>query len=268
MFFLFQKRLNVLFFFLKILLVSTFVCQSISADEVQNKEYQLEVNPQWYSTENYAVQGVLGLSRKNSIDNRNRVYMRPSVAYGVTSEITARVGLFAGYNNFSELQDSLEVRPYVGVNYYHDFDDTFSRWSLSGYFRIEDRLRYATDTWENEQHLRARLRLWGIYTLNPISKEDSWHRVILGAELLRTYFNKDEKLIELDDTFDVESRVSLSIERTLKDKQKIRFDLSWRYQVPFNEIDESKFSTVVFRIRYYPAWGDLFSNILSRNVDE
>jgi len=90
----------------------------------------------------------------------------------------------------------------------------------------------------------------------------------MGAEILRTYFNKDEQYNEFDENFDIESRISLSIERTLKNKQKVRFDLSWRYQVPFDRIETSKFSTAVFRVRYYPVWGDLFRNILSRNVDE
>ena len=238
------------------------------ADELITEEYQFEVNPQWYSTESYAVQGIIGASRRNGLDERNRVYARPSAAYGLTSETTAIAGLFTAYNQFQTFQDSIEVRPYLGVSYYHGFDGFFDKWGVSGYFRIEDRLRYLTDNWEGEQNWRARLRILGIYTLNSNTKENSWHRIIFGAEVLRTYFNSDDKYGEFDDNFDVESRLSLSIERTLTNKQKIRFNVNWRYQVPFNLIDKAKFSTVVFRIRYYPQWGDLFKNILSRNVDE
>ena len=216
----YKNHLKVLIILFKAILLSAFLFQNSHADEVQSQDYQFEVNPQWYSTENYALQGIIGVSRRESIDNRNRFYLRPSVAYGITSEFTARAGLFSAYNNFSVLQDSVELRPYAGINYYHDFDGIFHRLSVSSYFRIEDRLRYTTDTWEHEQNWRARLRVWGIYTLNPNTKADSWHRIIMGAEILRTYFNKDEQYNEFDENFDIESRISLSIERTLKNKQK------------------------------------------------
>lgn len=238
------------------------------ADEVRDHEYKLELTPQWYTINHFVIQGPIGVSNKVSDYERKRYYVRPSIAYGFNDAWSARLGMFAAYNSIEELPNIIETRPYLGINYFYEFTDTFENMSISTYFRVEDRIKYNTDTWDHEQNWRNRLRVWGIYDLNPTSQEDSWHRVIVGAELLKTYFNKNEREIGVDENFEVETRLSLAVERIFKDNQKIRFDLSWRYQVPFDEIKEAKFSTFVFRIRYYPVWGDILKNILFRNVDE
>lgn len=242
---------------------------TLFADEVRDHEYKLELTPQWYTMNHFVIQGPIGVSNKVSEYERKRYYVRPSIAYGFNDAWSARLGIFAAYNSIEDLPNSIETRPYLGINYFYKFTDIFENISISTYFRVEDRIKYNIDNWDHqEQHWRSRLRVWGIYDLNPTSQEDSWHQIIFGAELLKTYFNKNEREMGIDENFKVETRLSLAVERILKDNQKIRFDLNWKYQVPFNEINEAKFSTIIFRIRYYPVWGDIFKNILFFNVDE
>ena len=241
----------------------------LQADEIQNQEYKLEVNPQWYSTDDYAIKGSIGASKTHHrLDERTRVYTKPSIAYELHEEWSARVGVFAAYNNLDELDNTVELRPYVGLAYFHSFDETFLPIDVSSYFRVEDRIIYDANSWDHVDNLRLRLRAWSIYKLNPSTKDNSWHRIILGAELLRTYFQDDQSNFELDEHFKVETRLSLGIEKTLKESKKIRFDVSWRYQVPFNEIENFKFNTVVFTIKYFPVWGDIFRNKLFHRLDE
>lgn len=241
----------------------------LCAEELGSKIYRLEVNPQWYSFDDYVIKGPIGVAKtKNVESDRERVYTRPSVAIGFSDHWTARAGLYAAYNHYETLPSTLEIRPYVGLGYFQSLEEMIDPIDLSAYLRVEDRVRYDIDTWDNTHNWRARLRVWGIYNLHPSTIENSWHRVILGAELLRTYFNKDELTSGIEDNFEVETRLSLAIERTLKENQKIRFDVSWRYQVPFNEIHDAKFNTFVFTIKYFPVWGDLLRNRLFHNVDE
>ena len=241
----------------------------IKADEIQDQIYRLEVNPQWYSFDDYVIKGPIGIAKKNdSLYDRKQLYSRPSVAYGFNEDWTVRFGVYGAYNLFETFDDTLELRPYVGLGYFHTLEDIIEPIDFSAYLRIEDRILYNTDTWENVQNWRVRLRVWGIYNLHATTIENSWHRVIFGAELLRTYFNEDQLSSSIDEHFEVETRLSLAIERTLKEHQKVRFDVSWRYQVPFNEINDYKFNTIAFTIKYFPSWGDILGSKLFRNVDE
>ena len=252
---------------LMLLLVSVPI--PIKADEIQDNVYRLDVNPQWYSFDDYVIKGSIGVSKKNdSLFDRKQFYARPSIAYGFNEDWTARFGIYGAYNRFETVDDTVELRPYVGLGYFHTLEEIIEPIDFSAYFRIEDRIIYNTESWKNVQNLRARLRVWGIYNLHPTSIEHSWHRVIIGAELLRTYFNEDQRSSAIDEHFEVETRLSLAIERTLKKNQKVRFDVSWHYQVPFNEINDYKFNTIVFTIKYFPSWGDILGSKLFRNVDE
>ena len=247
-----------------IVLFATFSNAEDSAVEL----YRLEVNPQWYTTDNYVMQGPIGISKRVSEFDRERYYIRPSVAYGFNPAWAVRIGLFSAYNNIDTVQNTVEIRPYIGINYLHFFADAFEKLSVSTYFRIEDRIIYDTGDWDHRRNWRARLRFRGVYNFNPSSRPGSWRRMILGAEILRTYYNKDQKVSGLEDNFEVESRLSIGIERTLKHNQKVLFDLSWRYQVPFDEINQARFNAIVVKIRFYPIWGDIFRNRLSQNDEE
>ena len=240
----------------------------LSADEFKDQQYEIEVVPQWYSTDNYVIQGPIGVLRKKTEVDIDRFYIRPSVFFGFNANWSARVGFYSAYNSLEEFINIVEVRPYLGLNYYHTYVNTFEPISLNVYLRAEERVRYNVETWDQVHNFRARLKVSGIYDFNELSEENTWRRAILSAELLRTYFNEDEQDIHLDEHFEVETRVSLAVERTLEDKQKIRYDLSWRYQVPFNEISDATFHIFAFKVSYFPVWGDIFRNRLFKNVDE
>jgi len=256
-------------YYIMTILVFMFIFfSSLAGDEFKDQQYELEVSPQWYSTEHYVIQGSIGALRKKTETDVDRFYIRPSVSYSFNTNWSARAGLYSAYNNINKLTNNIEVRPYLGLNYYHTFVNIFEPISINIYLRAEERVRYDVESWDQVHNLRARLKVSGIYDFNDISVANTWRRAILSAEFLRTYFNEEEKEIHLDENFEVETRISLAIERILEDKQKIRFDLSWRYQVPFNEISDTNFNIFAFKISYFPVWGELFRNRLVKNVDE
>ena len=240
----------------------------LSADEFKDQQYEIEVVPQWYSTDNYVIQSPIGVLRKKAEVDIDRFYIRPSVSYSFNTNWSARAGLYTVYSSLEALVNTVEVRPYFGLNYYHAYADSFEPISLNVYLRAEERVQYNVETWDQVHNFRARLKVSGIYDFNERSEANTWRRAILSAELLRTYFNEEEQEMHLYENFEVETRLSLAVERTLKDKQKIRFDFSWRYQVPFGEITDATFHTFAFKVSYFPVWGDIFRNRLFENVDE
>jgi hypothetical protein len=241
----------------------------LSAEDTQNQQYQLEVVPQWYSTDNYIIEGPIGLFRRDMEDlTMRRYYARPSVSYSFSHGWSGRAAVYTAYNDIDSdaYANTVEIRPYFGVNYYHNYTaERFERLSVQMYLRVEDRIVYDVVDWEHNNNFRGRLKVSGIYDFTTKRQASTWRRTILSAEVLRTYYNKDQKDFYPDENFDVETRVSLAIERTLKNSQALRLEASWRYQVPFNEISNVKSNIFVFRVSYYPVWGDIFRNILFHN---
>ena len=225
--------------------------------EEQGREYMFEVNPQWYSYENYVIDGPIGVLKTFNYFEKERYYAKPAILFALTSQLTVRFGSMLSYTHSHDLEDRIETSPYAGINYYHTFSDAFDKFSITSYLRAEKRYFHFSDDKEGEDMARLRLRLRGIYQINSRTKLHSWYRAILGAEILRTY-NNDLDYIDLDEDFKVESRLSLALDRTLDKDQKIRFEVTWKYQVPLDEINNANVNTIRFKIRYYPTWGNLF----------
>lgn len=228
----------------------------LSAQE-KSHEYIFEVNPQWYSYENYVIEGPLGVLKAFDFIEKEQYFAKPSILFGLSDNTSVRLGSFFSYTNFNEFDNKMEASPYLGLNYYHTFDGSFKKFSFSTYLRAEKRYFYFENDRESEDSTRIRLRLRGFYQLNSRLEAHSWQRVILGAEILRSYDNNID-YTQFQENFKVESRITFAIDRTLEKNQKIRFETTWKYQVPINEILNRNVSTVRFMIRYYPSWGNLF----------
>ena len=243
-------------FNLTLLFSLLFFQQTLLAEE-QGHEYMFEVNPQWYSYAHYVIDGPIGVLKSFDVYEKERYYAKPAILFSLTPEIAIRFGGILNYTNFHDFENRVETSPYVGMNYFHTFSDHFDKFSISSYFRAEKRYFHFSDDKENEDMTRLRLRLRGIYQLNSRAKTHSWYRAILGAEILRTY-NDDLDYIGIEENFKVESRLSLALDRTLDKDQRIRFEATWKYQVPLNQINDVNVNTIRFKIRYYPTWGNLF----------
>jgi len=64
-------------------------------------------------------------------------------------------------------------------------------------------------------------------------------------------------------------KLSTGLERSLKDKQKLHFELTWKYKAALDQIRDASINTVFFKIQYYPRWGDLLRNrLMERDIDE
>lgn len=240
----------------------------LSAEEMQDTQFRLEAVPQWYSTESYVIQGPIGIERRNSAIDRDRVYIRPSASYAFDdSDWSAGIGLYLAYNLYDDLDNTIEIRPYLGLNYLQTYSGDYDQLSFNFHLRAEDRFRYDAHNWDKtQQNVRLRFKTSGIYDFHDSLKTKSWRRLILSGEILHTYLNDEEKEFHLNENFEVESRLSLGIERNLAEQKRIRLELSWRYQVPFNEISDATFHTFGLKISYYPVWGDILKNRLFRHI--
>ncbi len=169
------------------------------------------------------------------------------------------------YTNYKEADDNFEVRPFVGISH---FTPLTKKWELSSYFRAEDRIEYNTSTKDREDTLRLRLRLRTSYTINPISEENSWHKLTWGAEGFKSDTN-DQTNNGIQDSYDYEVHISTGLERSLHDNQKVHFELSWKYQGKPSNISQSNASTFIFKIQYFPVWGETFANkLFHRGIEE
>lgn len=249
---------------LSTLLMFYFTSAILQANE-QEKQLALEVYPQWLSTEDYTVQGNIGIVKEYGGDSWIQYYLKPSATYALDNNWAVHGGLGGYYKNYQESESRWEIRPYVGVSHYHPWT---ANWMLSSYLRAEERYFYYRGDEENTNTLRLRFRLRSAYTFNPISVASSWHRFTAGAEVFRSE-DTDENTINVEDTYDFETRIVLGLERSLNKKKKLRFELGWRYQSLPNELSSAAVNTVYFKIKYYPVWGGLLGNrLFNRGIDE
>ncbi len=231
----------------------------------KEKEFLLEVNPQWYSTDDYTVQGNIGVDREFQKKIWTEYYVKPSAAYALDHNWALHGGLGGYYKDYQDSQNRWEVRPYAGISHYTDWTD---KWTLSSYFRAEERYyAYAGDE-SSTNTTRFRFRLRADYTLDPDFVFSSWQKLTVGVEVLKSG-NSDQNTTDADPDRDYETRLVLGLERRLDNESKLRFELAWKYKSKPGQASSSSVNTVYFRLKYYPVWGSPLGNILLyRGVDE
>jgi len=238
------------------ILLLLILCFATPALKASDKEQQLvlEVYPQWYSTEDYTVQGNIGIQKVFENDDWVKYYVKPSVSYGLDENWALHGGLGLYYTDYKENDNNVETRPYLGVSHFYTLTE---KWKLSGYLRVEERFQ---DNKDDSTRLRLRLRTH--YIMNPLSNEETWHKFTFGIEGFKSYYHDDNDA-DSQDTYDRESHVTLGLERSLSKNEKLRFELVWKYQAPPGKISSSDSNTVYFKIQYYPMWGTRLSNRLT-----
>lgn len=221
----------------------------------------LEVYPQWLSTKDYSIQGNIGIQKVYQDLDWMQYYVKPSISYPLGRQWGLHGGLGLYYTEYQKVDNNFEVRPFQGISHYHALTE---KWKLTSYFRLEERFQN-----NNEDSLRLRLRLRTDYRLNPLSTSNSWHKFTFGVEGFKSYYQDDSYANSSIDRYSLESHVTLGIERSLSEKNKIRFELAWKYKVPTNELLDAYANTVYFKIQYYPMWGDKWTNRLnSLKIDQ
>lgn len=238
------------------------LCFTSSTLQAEDKEQQvlLEVYPQWYSNENYTIQGNIGIQKVYRSDDWITYYTKPSISYALDNNWAMHGGLGLYYTDYQESGDNVETRPYIGVSHFYPLTE---KWRMSSYLRVEERFQ---DNKEDSTRLRLRLRT--DYIINPLSNEYSWHKFTFGVEGFKSNYH-DENDVDSQNTYDRESHVTLGLERSLDKQEKLRFELSWKYQVPPTEISSSDSNTVYFKVQYYPIWGEKWANRLNdQEIDQ
>ena len=249
-----QKKITI-----SLLFALCFITSTLKASD-KEKQLVLEVYTQWYSNDDYTVQGNIGIQKVFKSDDWVTYYAKPSVSYALDNNWAMHGGLGLYYTDYQDSDNNVEIRPYLGVSHFYPLTD---KWKLSSYLRVEERFQ---DNKDDSTRLRLRLRTH--YTMNPLSNEDSWHKFMFGVEGFKSYYH-DESDIDSQDTYDRESHVTLGLERSLSNQEKLRFELSWKYQAPPGEISSSDSNTVYFKIQYYPMWGKKWANRLNdQEIDQ
>ena len=225
----------------------------------------LEFFPQWYSKEHYTVQGNVGIEKDFRSNDWVKYYTKPSVSYGLDKNWGLHGGLGLYYTDNKASHNNFEIRPFQGISYFYPLTE---KWKLSTYFRAEERFQYNTSTRDEETTLRLRLRLRANYMLNPLSAKNSWHKITLGVEGLRSN-NDAESDAGIRDYYTYESLLTLGVSRNLSKKNRVRFELSWKYQEKPIDAPDSPLDTFYFKIQYYPVWGGMLRNkLFHRGIDE
>ena len=238
---------------ISIVLVLCFTSSTLQATDEKHRGI-LEVYPQWYSDENYTLQGNIGIEKDT---DWMQYYTKPSFAYALDNNWALHAGLGVYYTDYDEDDNNLEIRPFQGISHFNPLSE---KWKLSSYLRLEERFQYDTDTWDKETSRRLRLRLRTTYKLNPLINEYSWRQLTFGIEAFKNYSSDDQ---------DYESLLTFGLERNLSEQNKLRFELAWKYESRPGDISSTSANTVYFKIQYYPTWGERLRNRLSnRDIDE
>lgn len=236
----------------------------LSAGE-QDKQLSLVVYPQWFSNDNYTVQGNIGIDRVFQNNQWTQYYAKPSLTRAIGRNWALHGGLGLYYRDNEISANRTEVRPYVGVSHHTDIAE---KWTTSSYLRVEERYYSYSGDRENTHHSRARLRVRASRTFDSHSLLSNWSKFTTGVELFKSE-NTDQDLTVDDLRYDYETRVVLGLERHLQNRNKIRFELAWKYQSLPDKLIDSAVNTVYFKIKYYPVWGDRLRNRLHhRDIEE
>ena len=249
---------------ISILLVLCFASSTLQAAEEEDV-VALEFYPQWLSEEDYTVQGNIGIEKDFRSNDWVEYYTKPSIAYALDNNWALHGGLGLYYTDNKDSDNNFEIRPFQGISHFHPLSE---KWKLSTYFRAEERFQYNTNTRDKETTLRLRLRFRTDYMFNPLSTKDTWHKLTLGVEGFRSN-NDDDSNTGIQDYYTYESQVTLGLSRNLSEQKRVRFEVSWKYQVPPGDISESSVNTFYFKIQYYPIWGGILGNkLFHRGIDE
>ena len=82
-------------------LMLCFLFTSVQSQEVDDKSRQLslEVYPQWYSDEDYSIQGNIGIEKEFQNNSWNQYYIKPSAAYALDNNWALHGGLGGYYRD-------------------------------------------------------------------------------------------------------------------------------------------------------------------------
>ena len=247
---------------LPLLLVYVVSTTLFAKEDTHTKQFVLEFYPKWYSQNNITFQGNIGIEKVVQELDWIKYYIKPSTTYALDGNWALHGGLGFYYIDNKTLNNTEELRPFMGLSHSTNFTDT---WAISSYFRAEERFRY---TMGNDQHsntTRLRLRFRNSYKFNALSVTNSWHKLTLDVEGFKSYNNE----ATVTPTYDYETHIKLGAEHSLSEGRKIRFELAWKYKTQATSISDASINTVFFKIQYFPSWGSRFRNRLrDRDIDE
>ncbi|NOR55890.1 MAG: DUF2490 domain-containing protein [Sulfurovum sp.] len=259
------RDLKILTYKISIFMLSIlfFISFPLHAQE-KEKLLVLEVYPQWYSENDFTIQGNIGTEKELEHNNWFESYLSPSMTYALDHNWALHGGLGVHYKYYDDSDNRWEVRPFVGVSHYYPWTE---KWKTSSYFRVEERyFKYLGDE-ASSNNTRMRFRLRSDYIFNPLSLANTWHRFTMSIEGLKS--EESDLSIQEPDLYAYETRVTLGMERSLEKQEKIRFELSLISRNRPSESSASSVQIIYFKLKYYPLWGlPVRNKLFQRNIEE
>lgn len=247
------------------ILLMLYVTSSALQANDKEKEFVLEVYPQWYSNDDYSVQGNIGVDNEFQQNNWTEYYVSPSAVYALDNNWALHSGLGGYYKDYRDSENRWEVRPYVGVSHYTTLTD---KWTLSSYFRAEEKYYFYTGDENNTNTTRLRFRVRAAYTLDPDFVFSSWNKLTVDVEGFKSEVS-DQNTTDIDANHAYETHLILGAERHLVNESKLRFELGWQYKSKPSQSSTASVNTVYFKLKYYPVWGSPLRNrLFDRGIDE
>lgn len=241
------------------------ILSAVLTAEEQEKQLSFEIYPKWFSNDNYTLQGNIGIDKVFQHNDWTQYFAKPSGTLAIGNNWALHGGLGLYYRDNKIIADRSEIRPFVGVSHHTDIAE---KWTTSFYLRAEERYYSYNSDKDSANHSRVRLRLRAAHTFDSHSLLSYWNKFTAGAELFKSE-NTDQDLTVDNLRYDYETRVVLGLERYLQNKNKIRYELAWKYKSLPDKLIDSAVNTVYFKIKYYPVWGDILGNRLyHREVEE
>lgn len=253
-----QKKITISI--LSMLFLTSFTLQAGEKEKL----LVIEAYPQWYASNDYTIQGNIGIEKELKHNNWLEYYVSPSATYALDHNWALHGGLGAHYKYYDDSDNRRELRPYIGISHFYPWTE---KWRYSSYFRAEERYFKYSGGENSTNTTRMRFRLRSDYIFNPLSAAHTWHKFTVSMEGLRSD-NSDRNSVD-PDLFDFETRVTLGLEHSLKEQEKIRFELAFISKSRPSQSSASSVNTIYFRLKYYPLWGSPVQNILfDRSVEE
>lgn len=250
---------------LSVFLMLCFTSSAFSEGE-KEKQLSLELYPQWYSDNDYTVQGNIGIDKEFHNHEWVTYYVKPSATYALDNHWALHGGLGGYYKDDNATNDNRwEVRPYVGVSHFTPWTD---KWTLSSYLRVEERYFYYIGDEDDIHTTRFRFRLRAAYTLDPDFIFPTWRKFTTDMEVFKSA-NNDRNTTDIDASHAYETHLIFGLERRLENHAKLRVELGWQYKSLPSKASASSVNTIYFRLKYYPVWGSPLGNrLFHRDVEE
>lgn len=158
------------------------------AQDDTDAQFWIDYDPHWYIKPNWEFYADAGLRFLDTGDWK-QIYARPSMRYYSPGKWEGHFGIGGFFTYEDNFENLFELRPWQGFKIRWP---RFERFSISHYFRAEERFLFETDNWTSEATLRLRYQIGTRVPLNRKSGKEDWF-IPLSVEFFANAENLNER---------------------------------------------------------------------------